>query len=507
MTVKAQEQFLDEFILPEGHHWEDVTEAADTERKVDGKYVLARMQGPICGLGVKSRNNRYYPETLWPKAFAEANKRIQENGGIPGTIGHTRKIDDEAVESGNISHLVTKLWIPPGSKVGMAEVLVFGEGTAGSKLNTYLRGGWDLPVSTRGHGKYKGTTSEGVPIVDPDSYYFESLDFVRVGGIAGAKLSIKEHDENDETTTTNEDERMSLTKEEVQKMIESGGGSDIKTQLQLLEATKDLNRSETEIAELKKEIAEYKAICGSVVETKEMNEGLRKWLELPEFRDLAQQTSRFDQGPQTGKAFPAIVKQLMRVSEAYAELDLTPAEVKEVVEELEGFKGYCSSLEGMKVVAEAFIAYSTMGTPTELKEYLDTAKELEEALAKEQAASDKVKLVSTYKIKEEFAESLLEEMSYEKAEALIKKMSESKSLDELYKKPENGSPTGSKTTPTNKVPGFKIPENQEEFSPEDREWLNNLAGNTGAAPLAEMFGEIKEPKEVVHPHQQRPTNP
>ena len=94
-------------------------------------------------------------------------------------------IDDKALREGKVSHILSKMWIDGASQIGMGEVYVLNTDT-GRRLNTYLRSGAELPVSSRAYGKYRGKTGDGAQIVDEGSYKFETFDFVQLPGIAHA---------------------------------------------------------------------------------------------------------------------------------------------------------------------------------------------------------------------------------------------------------------------------------------------------------------------------------
>jgi hypothetical protein len=101
------------------------------------------------------------------------------------------------LREGKVSHILSKMWIDEPSQIGMGEVYVLNTDT-GRRLNTYLRSGVELPVSSRAYGKYRGKTKDGASIVDESTYKFETFDFVQLPGIAHAvpKLAEDVDDEN-----------------------------------------------------------------------------------------------------------------------------------------------------------------------------------------------------------------------------------------------------------------------------------------------------------------------
>ena len=143
---------------------------------VDGVNVLGRAVGPFFAIDGKSQNNRFYERKLWDKVIKETNDSIT-HGQMLGTIGHEQPLDDKAILEGKVSHRVSKLWIDEGKKTGMGEILILNT-QAGRTLNTLMRGGVELSVSSRGFGKYNGE-KEGVRLVDSKSYKLETFDIVR----------------------------------------------------------------------------------------------------------------------------------------------------------------------------------------------------------------------------------------------------------------------------------------------------------------------------------------
>jgi hypothetical protein len=164
------------------------------EDKVDGVHVLARAVGPFFAVDGKSQNNRYYSRGLWERVIKDdgVTDRLKRRK-VFGTIGHDQDIDDKALREGKVSHILSKMWIDEPSQIGMGEVYVLNTDT-GRRLNTYLRSGVELPVSSRAYGKYRGKTKDGASIVDESTYKFETFDFVQLPGIAHAVPKLAEDD-------------------------------------------------------------------------------------------------------------------------------------------------------------------------------------------------------------------------------------------------------------------------------------------------------------------------
>jgi hypothetical protein len=165
---------------------------------MDIVHVLARVVGPFFAIDGRSQNNRYYSKQLWERVIKDdgVKDRLRRKK-VFGTIGHDQDIDDKALREGKVSHVLSKMWIDEPSQVGMGEVYVLNTDT-GRRLNTYLRAGAELPVSSRAYGKYRGKTGDGAQIVDEGSYKFETFDFVQLPGIAHAVPKLVEEFDDEE---------------------------------------------------------------------------------------------------------------------------------------------------------------------------------------------------------------------------------------------------------------------------------------------------------------------
>lgn len=156
---------------------------------VDGKHVLAKVKGEFFFPGGVSRNNRFYPKSLWEKVLADED--VQDRIGTRrmfGTISHDQKIDDTAMLEGKLSHVVTNLKIENGKGIGEALIL---NTPAGRIANTMFRAGSKMFVSSRADGDFNGTQN-GIPKVDETSYRLHAFDFVLDPGFLKANPKIQE---------------------------------------------------------------------------------------------------------------------------------------------------------------------------------------------------------------------------------------------------------------------------------------------------------------------------
>ena len=115
------------------------------------KYkMIGVAEGVFAPIGVMSRNNRIYEEDHYPYLLSNQNlvDRIQHRGML-GTIGHhDKKVDDQDLAEGKVSHIVTDLHIvenADGTKDlhGTLEIM---DTPAGHLLKTYYEHGVPLYV-------------------------------------------------------------------------------------------------------------------------------------------------------------------------------------------------------------------------------------------------------------------------------------------------------------------------------------------------------------------------
>lgn len=159
---------------------------------VDGMHVLAKVSGPFFVPEGTSRNKRFYSKQLWEKCLSrpDVKSRLSEKRMF-GTIGHDEPIDDKALREGKLSHIMTGLAVEQNGVPGYGECLVLNT-PAGRILNTFLRAGAKLYTSSRALGKFVGTTDDGVPKVDENTYELQTFDFVLDPGFLQANPQLAE---------------------------------------------------------------------------------------------------------------------------------------------------------------------------------------------------------------------------------------------------------------------------------------------------------------------------
>lgn len=160
--------------------------------KVDGEFIIGRVEGPGFVPEGFSRNKRFYSRKLWENVLNDSDVRKNlENSTMFGCIGHSSGPVSEAdLANGNVSHFVDALWIDPKTNLGMVRYYILNT-PAGKNLKTYLKAGCQLKTSTRGEGDFlEGETRDNCPIINPDTYKLYTVDFVIEPGFVetGAEL-------------------------------------------------------------------------------------------------------------------------------------------------------------------------------------------------------------------------------------------------------------------------------------------------------------------------------
>jgi hypothetical protein len=160
------------------------------EKQVDGQHIIGRMKGQFGVVDGYSRNNRFYSRRLWENVLKDENVLEKlNNKTFFGMIGHEEELNDKTIGEGRVSHIVTDLKIEDDKVIGEALIL---NTPAGRVLNTLLRAGSKLAVSTRANGVFEGKDEHGADIVSPDKYELISVDIVSTPGILQAKPQLIE---------------------------------------------------------------------------------------------------------------------------------------------------------------------------------------------------------------------------------------------------------------------------------------------------------------------------
>ena len=154
-------------------------------------YTLGRCCGVFQPINEPSRNKRIYESNHW---LVQLNKpEVQERlktRSMWGTLGHfDRRITDEDVREGRVSHVISKLEIREDANnkpylYGELEIL---DTPAGRILEAMYKGGANLYVSSRAAGRLITVNGDPLKHVDPNSFWFEGFDIVKSPGFIKAR--------------------------------------------------------------------------------------------------------------------------------------------------------------------------------------------------------------------------------------------------------------------------------------------------------------------------------
>lgn len=322
-----------------------LSESAETS-EVDGKYILARASGPAFFPNTTSRNNVFYPKEAWENAIADEEFQHRlKNRLVFGTIGHDPEITDNEVRKGEFSHIVTKVWIGEDD-IGYAEYLVLNT-EPGRILNTLLRAGVGISVSTKGYGTTIETSDKDTEMVDPDNFSFDRIDFVIDPGYLQAKPELKES-KNTENTNYNRNE---------QKMDKT---------IDILEnATKRLEESNKS---LQTEITESKVALSKA------NAALDSYRALGSVQQVAEAMSQLDKYRLLGT--PRKIKEdLDQAEEVIGLLEDQVQDLTATIDQLKADEPATDEVTEDEDTSE-LDAYRELGTPEEIKACLERAEEL-----------------------------------------------------------------------------------------------------------------------------------
>lgn len=358
---------------------------------VDGQHVLGKLKGEFFVPDGISRNKRFYGKNVWEKQLQNEDVKTKlAERRMYGTIGHKIPINDESLAEGKISHMTTSLAIDSNGK-GVGEALILGT-PVGRILNTVLRAGSKLYVSSRANGDYRGT-SHGVPSVDPDSFHLEGFDFVLEPGFLQANPALVESLQKDvkellelvevkpvgevksESPKINEKkEEEKLTEENKEYVKEVLGMKELVEALtkEKMTLTEELGKALKSLNEIKAEkealSAEVASMQKTLVDTKEkaskseLYEKLGSPEEVEKALDLAEKVIwKYKQSgspDEVGKALDQAYEQLKQLKK-YRELG-SPEEISTAFDKAEAL----------------IVQYRKLGTIAELNEALDTATKM-----------------------------------------------------------------------------------------------------------------------------------
>jgi len=473
----------------------------ETSDVVDGKNVLGKLKGTFFVPNGISRNKRFYGQDVWEKQLKNEDVMLRlKDRRMFGTIGHNIKVNDESLAEGKLSHITTALAVNGNEGVGEALIL---NTEAGRNLNTVLRAGSKLYVSSRANGDYKGT-SHGVPSVDPETFKLEGFDFVMEPGFLQANPALVEslHIKPEEVKKLAEDLNETVdikSPEGVTINVASGGIVSIDSGKSNLEAkiskdNKIEERNQEEIAmdeklieslmTEKKQLSDTltealksvetlkteKVVLGSEVTT--LREQLKtKEKEVDEKKPILETYEKLGSPTDVEKALDLAEKVIWKYKEsgspdevrtalekAFTEIQSyrqmgTVAEINEAFGKAEFLIKKYRELGTLAELSEAldtattiFTKFQELGSPAEISLALDKAAKLAEGIKEDRFNKRVDRLAEELGVPAEAIKNMAKKMNDVEVRKFVKALSESNKLQTKYlAKPKTGAPATAKT--------------------------------------------------------------
>jgi hypothetical protein len=380
-------EFINDIIDPE-------IAFAVEESETGNGAVLAKVKGVFFSPNGESRNKRYYSRSLWEKALD--NQGVQEafkNKTMFGTIGHETELNDITMLEGRVSHIVTNAYIDEnGRGIGEAEIL---DTPSGRILNTLLRAGSKLYVSSRALGRFNGTVN-GMPAVDENTYKLKTWDFVLNPGFLEANPELVEAFKNIENEDNQGDNAMDKT---LEKLINEN--SDLKSDL------KDLTSKTISLEEGLKPLEEE-------------NAHVKEQLGVAE-----EKIKELEESVETAKAAEEELKTLkesiLEVGDSFEEIKTKFEEAVSYIEELHNEVGtkqeIVKALSGMLELKEQ---YDELGSIEDIKKVFEASETLVEEKASAERKAKVESLCKEFGVSESTVERLMaKEMSEEEIKEFL----------------------------------------------------------------------------------------
>jgi len=412
-------------------------EVEEASGDVDGKHILAKVKGSFFVPNGVSRNNRFYSEGLWKKVVSNPSiiKKLTERRMF-GSIGHNQKLGDDALLEGKTSHIVTGLNIVNGQGIGEALIL---NTPAGRILNTILRAGSKMFVSSRADGSFNGEEN-GIPKVDEDSYQLDTFDFVVDPGFLEANPNLVEQFKKIESLNNNEGDYMEPSTQLMEKLAKENGT-----------LRSDLERATSEVVDLRNKntvmISENDALKSKLDKQSFAEKQLAKYRslgtpeEIEKVLDMAEGKLNVYKEFGSVKELGLALDRANDLIERYKVLG-TPKEINEALD------------KSIAVVT----AYKDLGSPVELKMAMDKFEEKINKINSDKAVVKIAELAKDLKVSEDKIRMLWGKIS----EAEIRKVysSSSETVSTTRSNPSRTYARGSKSSSV----GVKTTETESGFS-------------------------------------------
>lgn len=345
----------------------------EADTRVDGKHILAVVRGKAAPIEEVSGNGNAYSEEAFHNAINIPMFREDlSNLRVYGAFGHDVVMDDKAVREGLASHILSDVFIENGHLA--AEYLILGT-PSGKILNTLLRAGSKVRVSIKAKGAEK--FSNGVRYPDPDKFFIERIDFVRVPGFNSALPDLVESLQEKESDLRKPTENLEEnTMGDENKQFEEHLKSDLAV------ARAELSDAVDRANSFSESLNKLTAVAGSFEEA-QANAAL-----LAKYRDLGTPEEIEASFVEGKKALTAQSEVIATYEEALAEAG------SDEVEELES---------QMVQMQESLNAYQQIGSPEEISNAIDLLGDCTTALQNQRVRD----LAAKHNVTQNFAESLL----------------------------------------------------------------------------------------------------
>ena len=371
---------------------------------IDGVNIIGMVEGQFFQPDGMSRNKRWYPRSLWENVLASADvKNRLLSHTMFGEIGHSDgPVTDNTLRSGDASHIIADLWIDEKGR-GMGRAYILGTET-GRRLKIYLGAKAKLKVSTRGEGVYlDGEKHDGCPVIDPNSYELQTVDFVLNPGFLETSANLTAQRESVETTTPEKvNETMAqASKEGENRMDMEKYVAKLEEKIATLEAKNESLGEELKSKE--KELLQSQFVESA--EIKKINEAYAPFKKMGV--SAKQLTETLKTAQDSLKKANAKNAKLTEELKAYKDTGCTPEQIQEAAE---------LSSKALDTISE----YQKLGTVEDIKALMAKSEELVPQLEELNSLREYKELGSVEDIK-----SLAE-----KFEASLPKLKELKVLEE-----------------------------------------------------------------------------
>lgn len=338
---------------------------------IDGTYILGKIKGEMFVPDGVSRNGRFYKRSLWEGVCSDLRvKQKLRDRNMYSTVSHEIPYDDTTLQEGKYSHIITNLYIDENGK-GIGEALILGT-PAGKILHTYLKAGCTMYSSTRADGGFmESETYNGLPVVDPSSFYLEGIDIVQEPGFLQSRPKLVE----------------SLNRELKKEYEHMGWKSTTPTLLGHFSESSDINHKnnkENTMSNLNGEVTERLSREALEARTK-MNEALEEVAKTQSENHILNEELKSLR--EESKEHRAAIKKI-----AVYESIGTPEEIKAAFDAVDDLK---DELETAKKAA------------SEIETELGSAEEIKAALSAAEEVSDQIeKIISEFGSAEEIRDAL-----------------------------------------------------------------------------------------------------